>query len=117
MATALPTFPEFDVNETSTQAARWKKWLSRFRNLLVAMNMTGKKRQRALLLHYDGEATNEIFDTLPNTTAGESKDPFAKAVQALQPTSLPGRIVRTKSMFSVKPSKKATRIFQHFTQG
>ena len=65
-----PQFPEFDVSETSTQAARWKKWLSRLQNLLVAMNVTDKTRQRALLLHYAGEATNEIFDTLPNTTAG-----------------------------------------------
>ena len=83
MAKALPTFPEFDITETSTQAARWKKWLSRFQNLLVAMNVTDKKRQRALLLHYAGEAVNEIFDTLPDTTAGEGDDPLDKAVQAL----------------------------------
>ena len=55
MAAALPTFPEFDVTHTSTQAARWKKWQSRFRNLLVAMNVTDKKRKRALLLHNAGE--------------------------------------------------------------
>ena len=83
MAKALPTFPEFDITETSTEAARWKKWLSRFQNLLVAMNVTDKKRQRALLLHYAGEAVNEIFDTLPDTTAGEGDDPLDKAVQAL----------------------------------
>ncbi|KAK2557480.1 hypothetical protein P5673_020220 [Acropora cervicornis] len=83
MANALPAFPEFDVSETSTQAARWQKWLFRFENLLVAMDVTNKKRQRALLLHHAGEATNEIFDTLPNTTAGEGEDPFDKAVQAL----------------------------------
>ena len=83
MATALPAFPEFDVSETSTQATRWKKWLSRFRNLMVAVNVTNKPRQRALLLHYAGEATNEIFDTLPDTVAGEGDDLFEKAVQAL----------------------------------
>ena len=83
MATALPAFPEFDVSETSTQATRWKKWLSRFRNLLVAMNVKDKPRQQALLLHYAGEATNEIFDTLPDTAAGEGDDPLEKAVQAL----------------------------------
>ena len=47
------------------------------------MNVTDKTRQRAVLLHYAGEATDEIFDTHPNTTAGEGKDPFDKAVQAL----------------------------------
>ena len=83
MANALPAFPEFDVSETSTQAVRWQKMLSRFENLLVAMDVTNKKRQRALLLNYAGEAANEIFDTLPNTTPEEGEDPFDKAVQAL----------------------------------
>ena len=83
MANALPAFPEFDVSQTSTQAVRWQKRLSRFENLLVAMDVTNKKRQRALLLHYAGEATNEIFNTLPNTTPGEGEDPFDKTVQAL----------------------------------
>ena len=77
MATALPTFPDAHI------PTRWKKWLSRFRNLLVAMNVKDKRRQRALLLHYAGEATNEIFDTLPDTAAGEGDDRFEKAVQAL----------------------------------
>ena len=45
--------------------------------------MTDKKRQVVLLLHYAGEAKNEMFDMLPNTTAGEGDDPFAKAVEAL----------------------------------
>ena len=47
------------------------------------MNITDKKRKRALLLHYAGEATNEIFDTLPDTTPGEGEDTFEKALQAL----------------------------------
>ena len=48
------------------------------------MNVKDKPRQRALLLHYyAGEATNEIFDTLPDTAAGEGDDPLEKAVQAL----------------------------------
>jgi len=47
------------------------------------MNVTDNTRQRALLLHYAVETTNEIFDTLPNTTAGKDDDPFEKAVEAL----------------------------------
>ena len=47
------------------------------------MNVTDKKGKRALLLHYAGKATNEIFDTLPDTTQGEGEDMFDKAVQAL----------------------------------
>ena len=71
------------TRETSTQATRWKKWLSRFNNLIIALNVTDKTRQRTLSLHYAGEATNEIFDTLPDTTAGEGGDPFKTAVEAL----------------------------------
>ena len=57
--------------------------LPQFENLVVTMDVTNKKRQRALLLHYAGKATNEIFDTLANTTAGEGKEPVDKAVQAV----------------------------------
>ena len=41
------------------------------------------KRQRALLLHYAEESVNEIFETLPDTDAGEDENPFEKAVTAL----------------------------------
>ena len=47
------------------------------------MNVTNKPRQQALLLHYAGAATNEIFQKLPNTTVREGDDPLEKAVQAL----------------------------------
>ena len=101
MANALPAFPEFDISETSTQAARWKKWLSRFQNLLVTMNVTAKKRQRALLLHYAGEAVNEIFDTLPDTTAGDDDDPLDKAIQALTNYFTPKQNREYEKYFSI----------------
>ena len=59
MATALPAFPEFDVSETSTQATWWKEWLSRLQKLIVALKVTDKTRQWALLLHYAGEGMNK----------------------------------------------------------
>lgn len=84
MASALPAFNEFDVNgEPGTLAQKWKKWLTRFTNLMVAMSVTDKTRQRALLLHYVGEATNEIFETLPDTEGAADEDPFKKAHEAL----------------------------------
>ncbi|XP_028413864.1 uncharacterized protein K02A2.6-like [Dendronephthya gigantea] len=84
MATNLPSFPAFDI--TQDQGAlgpRWKKYIARFRNLVVALNINDKKRQRALLLHYAGEHVNDIFDTLPDTTATDDENPFEKAVEAL----------------------------------
>ena len=83
MAVALPNFAEFDVHLEGAVDTRWKKWLARFRNLLLALDVDNAKRQRALLLHYAGESVNEIFETLPDTDAGEDEDPFEKAVTAL----------------------------------
>ena len=83
MAVALPNFAEFDVHSDGAVDTRWKKWLARFRNLLLALAVDNTKRQRALLLHYAGESVNEIFETLPDTDAGEDENPFEKAVTAL----------------------------------
>lgn len=81
MATALPQFAEFNPSgEAGGLATRWKKWINRFNNLLVALSVTEVERKRALLLHYVGEQTVDIFDTLPET--GAEKD-FKKAVDAL----------------------------------
>jgi hypothetical protein len=76
MAVALPHFAEFDVHSDGAVGICWKKWLTRFKNLLLALDVDDTKRQRALLLHYAGE-------TLPNAEAAEDEDPFEKAATAL----------------------------------
>ena len=80
MATALPTFPEFNLRDQSNLAARWEKYLKRFTNLMTAMNITDASRKRALLLHYVSEEVNDLFETLPDR--GDDKD-FKKAYEAL----------------------------------
>ena len=85
MAVALPNFPSFDVDlDSSNLDARWRKWLSRFKNLLLALDIADDKRKKALLLHYAGDKVNDIFDTLGVTetpAAGETH--FGLAVAAL----------------------------------
>ena len=83
MAVALPKFAEFDVHSDGEVDTRWKKWLARFRNLLLALAVDNTKRQSALLLHCSVEGVNEIFETLPDTDAGKDENPFEKAVTAL----------------------------------
>ena len=52
MAAAHHRFPKFDLNEkSSVLGPRWKKCVARFRNLVVALNITDKHKQRAQLLH------------------------------------------------------------------
>lgn len=77
----LPHFAEFDVyTDSANTGVRWKKWLSRFTNMMVAMDVSSRARQRALLLHYAGEQVYEIFETLPDTGAS---DDFDKACEKL----------------------------------
>ena len=69
MAAALATLPGCDVTDTSTQAARWKEWLSRFRNLLVPMNITDTLTQllddgRAMELSQKQVANREESQTI-----------------------------------------------------
>lgn len=81
MATALPSFPAFDVHtDVHSLGLKWKKWIQRFENLLLALNITQVVRKRALLLHYAGEAVHDIFDTLADTGAN---DKYATAVTRL----------------------------------
>ena len=84
MATALPSFPTFDVSsESGAIETRWKKYVTHFWNLVVALNIKDKSRQKALLLHYAGEEVNDIFDTLLYTEEGEGEDPLEKTIDAL----------------------------------
>ena len=83
MAT-LPPFPSFDLStDHGALGTRWKKYVSRFRNLLVALNITNKKRQRAILLHYAGEEVNDIVDTLPDAEAEGDEDPLESLIIAV----------------------------------
>ena len=67
MAEALPSFAPFSVHADGAVAQRWGKWISKLENLFVAMNISHKKRQRALLLHYAGDEVYDIFETLEGT--------------------------------------------------
>lgn len=59
--TVLPFNPEVDK---ASLGPRWCKWLSRFENYLVAMNISNSERKKALLLHYAGESVHDIYDTM-----------------------------------------------------
>ena len=61
----LPSFPKFDVfTEESSLGVRWEKYVNKLENLFTGLNITSKKRKKALLLHYSGDDVYEIYDTL-----------------------------------------------------
>ena len=72
MAAALPSFPAFDISDDQNASIRWKKWIQRFENFIIALDVKDDTRKRAMLLHYAGEGVQDIFDTLTDT--GEAKD-------------------------------------------
>ena len=66
MATSQLNFPPFDTSEQSSLSQRWSRYVQKFSNFLTAMNISDKKRQRAMLLHFAGDSVYEIFETLPD---------------------------------------------------
>jgi transposase InsO family protein len=72
MATSLPQFPAFGVHESGNTGLKWAKWVLKFENLMVALDIESAKRKRALLLYYAGDEVYEVFATLPET--GGEKD-------------------------------------------
>lgn len=67
MATALPSgtsMPTFDTS-AGDAAVRWRKYLNRFQNMMVAYAIQDPAQQIALLLHLGGEDLHEVYDSLP----------------------------------------------------
>lgn len=61
----LPAFPQFFLHEDhSSVGVRWKKWLQRFENFLLSMDINDDMRKRAMLLHYAGDEVQDLFHTI-----------------------------------------------------
>lgn len=63
MAVNLPTFPEFDLQPRDTVPVRFEKYVKRLDNMFTAMNITRASQKKAMLLHYVGEETCDVFET------------------------------------------------------
>lgn len=83
MATGIDFFgisrfdPHSDVTSISQKC---KDWIKRFRRFIVAVDIKGPTRQRALLLYLASPEVEAIFETLPGT--GEDRE-FDLAVNKL----------------------------------
>ena len=63
----MPIAPFDPLSDPTSIGQRWKTWKRRFEVYVTAMNITNDKQKRAVLLYQVGQATQEIFDTLPDT--------------------------------------------------
>ncbi|CAE1274094.1 unnamed protein product [Acanthosepion pharaonis] len=81
---AVPHYPEFDC-ESTAKAARWTKYVKRLKNYFVAHNIEDDKRQKAILLTFVGEATNDIINEIPQerVTPEKNETHFDKFVSAV----------------------------------
>lgn len=74
-AAGLPPFPSFDIHsDPSSLGLRWTKWIQRFQNFLIALNIKDNKQKKAMLLHYAGPDVFDVFETLPETGGVDAYD-------------------------------------------
>ena len=85
MTLALSAFSTFDTTDTSNLAPRWRRYVQRFKNRAIALNILSAERKIALLLDYAGEAVYDDFQTLvvPAPEAENPRDIYQRSLQAL----------------------------------
>ena len=71
MATSLPNFENFHIyQDNENVGTRWRKWLTKFENLVCALDITTDARKKALLLHYGGDEIYEIYESFSEEKKG-----------------------------------------------
>ena len=82
----LPAFPQFDNDlEPTSVGSQWTKYIHRFQKLLVVMNITDDKRQKALLFHYTGQKVQDIFEAEQNYDHMKFDETVKALTEHLQP--------------------------------
>ena len=86
MATAinLLTFPEFEFElQPRDTTTCFEKYVKHLNNMFTAMNITQAPRKKAMLLHYVGEETCDVFETLTVPEWTEESDEYKAAIKVL----------------------------------
>ena len=80
---SLPNFSEFELHPRETAPTRFEKYVKRLDNLFVATNITRATQKRAIFLHYVGEETCDVVDTLVIPEPPEGSDEYQTLLRAL----------------------------------
>ena len=87
------------------------KWIKRFQQFIVAVDIKTPTRRRALLLYLAGPEVETIFDNLPDT--GESKD-FNKVVEKLTEYFSPKKNIMYKTHVFRQVQQRADEMLDQF---
>ena len=64
MSSSLTPFSPFKVREDELLAGtRWMKWITKYENLVIGMDITADQRKKALWIHYGGDEVYDLFET------------------------------------------------------
>ena len=58
------SLPPFSIEPTDSASTRWERWLRRFDNFVMARDIATDARQKAMLLHYAGEAVFDLSEAV-----------------------------------------------------
>ena len=103
----LPSFPEFELHPRETAPTRFEKYVKRVNNLFAAMNITKAAQKKAMLLHYMGEETCDVFETLTVPGPPEGSDLYETTVKALADHFEPQKCVDHHVYVFQKETQKA----------
>ena len=80
----LPAFkiPEFQLQPRDKAPTRFKKCVKRLNNMFTAMSITQASRKKTMLLHYAGEDTCDVFETVTLPEPTDESDEYSTAVKA-----------------------------------
>ena len=119
MATAinLPTFREFELQPRDTAPTRFEKYVKRLNNMFTAMGITHASRKKAMLLHYVGEETCDVFETLTVPEPTDESDEYRTAVNAFADYFEPQKCVdHHVYIFRQESQKSGENITEFYTR-
>lgn len=105
------TVPNFDYTVFGDNCGHeWKLWLRSFELFTKASKITDDEEKQTMLLHFAGQKVQEIFDSLPDTTANEHCGPLA-AGYVLQPSMYENAIAKLNAFFLPKKTQHMNVMF------
>ena len=113
----LPTFPEFELQPRDTAPTRFEKYVKRLNNMFTAMSITQASRKKAMILHYVGEETCDVFETLTVPESTEGSDEYKTAVKAFADYFEPQKCVdHHVYVFRQESQKSGENITEFYTR-